>query len=170
AQAAAAAAVLAGKPLAGIYSSPMLRARQTGQVILDRHPVLETLRVSKYLNEVHTPYDGQPLADLAKIDWEFYNDVVPPYETPEQIVERVRQFAQRILRQHPGEEVVAVTHGDIVCFTIAWAMRLSIDGEAKRQIAAGEPGYPATASITSFSFTDTDPQPAPDYHYIKPYA
>jgi broad specificity phosphatase PhoE len=168
-QARAVADVLADKPIAAVYSSPMLRARKTGGVILERFPGLK-LKISTLLNEVHTPYDGQPLVELEKINWQFYEDVRPPYETPEDIVGRVRKFFRRVHREYKGRHVIAVSHGDILCFARVWARQMPINGQSKRQVVhIDETGYPATGSITSFTFENDDPDTLPTYTYRVPY-
>src|SRR6187402_1720356 len=54
---------LAEQDLAEIYVSPLLRARQTARAIHARFPHLK-LRTDRNLLEVHTSYDGQPLANI----------------------------------------------------------------------------------------------------------
>jgi hypothetical protein len=46
--------------------------------------------------------------------------VGPPYEQPAAIVGRVLAFFENARRRHAGENVLAVTHGDIIIFT-CWA-------------------------------------------------
>jgi broad specificity phosphatase PhoE len=163
------AKVLANRPLSVVFSSPMLRARQTARIIAAEHPALK-VKISRYLQEVHTPYDGQPIEELEKIGWEFYRNVQPPYETPLDILNRVRRLIQKIRREYCSQEVVAVTHGDIVCFIIAWVSGEAIDGETKRRFTFVDRGYPATASITTLRFQTDSADEIPSFEYIVPYA
>lgn len=169
-QAKATADFLKDKPITSVFSSPLLRARKTAQVILAQHSHLE-LRVSKHLLEIHTEFDGRPLVELEAIDWDFYTNVRPPYETPNDIFQRIRKFIKMVKRDYAGQHVVAVTHGDIVGFTTVWAKKLPIKGETKRKLFTQTPGmeYPATASISKFTFQTTDVDEVPTYEYIKPY-
>jgi broad specificity phosphatase PhoE len=169
-QASATADFLKDKPIASVFSSPLLRARKTAQVILDHHPELN-LRVSKHLLEINTEFDGRPLVELEAIDWDFYTDVQAPYETPDDIFRRIQKFIQTVKRDYAGKQVVAVSHGDIVGFTTVWAKKLPIEGKTKRTLFTQTPGveYPATASISKFTFHTAEADEVPEYEYIKPY-
>jgi broad specificity phosphatase PhoE len=57
-QAQAAADYLRARPFAALFSSPMLRARQTANIILTTQRGLP-LRISTYLNEVYVGYQGR---------------------------------------------------------------------------------------------------------------
>lgn len=167
-QATAAAQHLAKRPIQAIYSSPMRRARQTAQIVAEAHPNLQ-LHISEHINELLTHYQGRPISELEAMNWEFYEHVTPPNETPLDLIQRIKRFAQRVCEQHPGGEVVAVSHGDIVVFSMAWAEGVAIDGEFKKRVSF-ERGYPATASITSLHFADDAPGTAPTMTYTVPYA
>ena len=58
------AEALKNKKIDGVYSSPMLRARQTANEILKFHPRLE-LKISALITEVFSPFQGQPNKMLA---------------------------------------------------------------------------------------------------------
>lgn len=164
-QADAAAKVLASTPLTALYSSPMQRAYETAQRILHQFPHLN-IEIADALNEIYTPYEGKPLYELEQIDWEFYSDVKPPYEQPFDIITRIKKFFMMVKHKHIGQHIAAVTHGDIVAFSILWAQGSPVNGEAKRQLAMTA-GYPATASITTFTLDNSD---RPLYlSYLKPY-
>src|SRR5262245_14410990 len=53
-QAEALADFLAARPLAAVYSSPMLRARRTAAAVLARQPGLGRIRVDRDLHEIGT--------------------------------------------------------------------------------------------------------------------
>src|SRR5579859_3475849 len=63
---------LGPRPLAAIYSSPMLRARLTAGTVLASHPSLQRVRIDADLQEVDTGWQGQPLEALENIDFDFY--------------------------------------------------------------------------------------------------
>jgi broad specificity phosphatase PhoE len=141
-QAAAAARDLATEPLAAIYTSPLLRARQTGAIIASRHPGVP-IRCSTHILEIRTRRQGELVAGLDAERWNFYEP--PKYaddETIAEIAARIEQFCRAVLRRHRGQAVAAVSHGDIVAIARARFAGLplalaSIRGEY----------YPATASI-----------------------
>ena len=118
-QAEALAEFLAPRPLAAIYSSPMLRARRTAETILQRHPALGRVRIDSNLHEIRTSWEGQPLAALEEIGWDFYtNPKQPADETLEMICARMQRWLRRVLRRHAGSEVVGVSHGDPVLILV----------------------------------------------------
>ncbi len=112
-QAQALADYLAPRPLAAIYSSPMLRARRTAEVALAAHPELERVRIDADLQEVRTGWEGEPLASLEQIDWDFYAH--PRHSEDESlhaIHQRTLRWLRRMLIRHGGSEVLGVSHGD----------------------------------------------------------
>lgn len=162
AQAEAAAAALKGRPLVAIYSSPQLRAQQTAALIARHHPGLKVRRTS-LLDEVHSPHQGRPIAEMEATGWRLYENLPPGYETPQDVLARVRRFIQRVRRAHPEGEVVAVSHGDVVLALRFWVAGVPFTDDTKNTA----PLYPATASITTLTFADGAAIPAMAYH--RPY-
>jgi broad specificity phosphatase PhoE len=141
-QAAAAARDLAAEPLAAVYTSPLLRARQTGAIIAARHPGAP-IRRSAHILELRSRRQGEPVAGLDADRWNFYEP--PKYdddETIAQIAARIERFCRGLLRRHPGRAVAAVSHGDVVAIARARFAGLPLVLDSIR----GE-YYPATASI-----------------------
>src|SRR5437588_6110299 len=56
---------LAARPVAAIYTSPLLRARQTARILTHYHPSVG-LKTSRRLLEVRTSYQGSPNSILKK--------------------------------------------------------------------------------------------------------
>lgn len=169
-QAQAAGEALSHKPLAAIYSSPLLRARQTAQAIRSFHASL-SVRLVPLLVEISSPYDGVKISAMEARKWDLYSGNQHPHEQPEQIAERGRQFLQRMRSTHPGQQVVAVTHGDVLAFTIMWAKGETPNWQRKAQMArfGFSDNYPQTASITSFMFCTDDAAELPVVSYLRPY-
>jgi broad specificity phosphatase PhoE len=151
------ARLLAGRPLAALYSSPLLRARQTAREVLALHPGLH-LALDRCLNEVLSAFQGQPgsLVDARRGD--IYSDAEAPCEQPRDLLRRLRAFFRKARRRHPGREVLAVTHGDPILFAILWAAGLPPTPAAKADLrgCGCTTGYPATASLTGFRFHSTE--------------
>ena len=171
-QARAAAVTLQDRPLAALFSSPQLRARQTAEIILAPHDGL-TLSISPWLNEIHTPYEGWPVEELAARDWDIYSGIEPHYEQPPDILDRVQQFVAEVRQQYAGQQTLAVTHGDNILFMLFWARGLPVaTGENKKLLSQlGLPDlYPVPASITTFVYQTTTPDEIPTFEYVKPYA
>jgi broad specificity phosphatase PhoE len=161
-QAESAAAVLAAEPLAAIFTSPLLRARQTGQIIAREHPTAP-VGVSRAIVEIRSSLQGSLTATLDTTDWNFYEPL--PHdddETIAMIAARIARFCQLVVRRYPGQTVAAVTHGDILAVARAsfegWPLVLaSLRGEV----------YPATASILSVTLGPN--LTAADVAYLKPW-
>jgi len=135
-----------------VVSSPLLRARQTAQVINARIG-LKTVKISRLLNEVYTPFDGQPQADLQARKWDIYTGNQSPYEQPADVLNRVKIFIQRMVSSYQGRQIVAVTHGDIIMFMALWANghALTLENKKKLQVFGPPDHYPGHASMTKLT-------------------
>jgi len=156
-------------PVAALYCSPLLRARQTVREIHAFHPSLK-LRRSPNLIEVLNPFEGQPSAEVDARQGDVYTGVGPPYEQPHDIVARTLRFFQLARGRHPGKKVVAVTHGDVIVFGMLWARGLALTPQNKASLHAigFTGGYPATGSLTAFTFRTDSPRELPEVRYFKP--
>jgi broad specificity phosphatase PhoE len=168
-QAQSAARWLSGRQLAALFSSPMLRARQTALAVVDVNPDLH-LRISAWLNEVHSRYQGRPGAELDARGGDVYTGSGKGYEQPEDLVARAKKFAMRVRKRYGGRQVAAVTHGDVVAFTVLWALGFDLTPKNKTRLRrAGFPvAYPGHASITTLTYHTADADERPRIDYIQP--
>jgi len=143
-----------------IFSSPMLRARQTAQIIVDQFQELRQ-HISRELNEVYSPYQGGPVTMVQRSHWEVYEGIPANYEQPSDVLSRILKFTAAVRRKFPGECVLAVTHGDPIYFLTLWAMGQTLSS------LNGQNFYPAPASISSFIF-EGDGSGKPEYRYYRP--
>lgn len=152
-----------------LFSSPLLRARQTAMEILHYHPRLK-LRQSRLITEVFTPFQGQPSEVIHARGGDVYTGIDPEYEQPEDIVKRIQKFLSRTRRTFPGKHVVAVTHGDIILFMILWATSFPLTPYYKEKFTTLGimEEYPATSSITTFSYTTDLQDERPSITYFNP--
>jgi broad specificity phosphatase PhoE len=152
-----------------LFSSPLLRARQTASEIL-KHVQGSNIRISSLLNEVCTGYEGRPGAEVDARNGDVYTDAAACFEQPQDIVDRTRRFIWRVRRQYPGGRIAAVTHGDVITFMVLWAEGMEVSPRNKTQLLkAGYPAsYPAHASITSLSYHSDDREARPRVAYIQP--
>ena len=132
-QAEAAAQRLATVPrLAAIYSSPLERARETAQALarVRRMPV----RIDRGLLECDFgEWTGRKLAELVKRpEW----DVVqrhpsafrfPGGESFSEMQTRITGALGRLVAQHPGRVVIAVSHADPIKAAVAHALGVPLD-------------------------------------------
>ncbi|MBW2604868.1 MAG: histidine phosphatase family protein [Deltaproteobacteria bacterium] len=152
-----------------IYSSPLLRCRQTAIEILHYHPHLK-LRQSRLITEVLTPFQGKTseVVDLRAGD--VYTGVDSKYEQPEDILLRVQKFLSRTRRTCSGKHVVVVTHGDVIVFMMLWARDFPLTPDYKKRFTTLGilEEYPATSSITTFCYSTDRKDERPSIAYFNP--
>ena len=96
-----------------IYTSPLLRTRQTAGILSKKFNLLP--KTSKLLIEVDTPFQGIALEKYKnEIQPKLYDsfNVKIGQESIEEIENRMRQFLNLIKKRHKGKIVLAVSHGD----------------------------------------------------------
>jgi len=154
-------------PLVAVFSSPLVRCRQTAREIIAYHPGLR-LCISKRITEVLTVYEGYPAEVIDKLGGDIYTNAPSGFEQPEHLIKRIRLFLNSVRRKYPGKQVVAVTHGDIIAFTVLWARGFALTPENKQRLAdAGiKGGYPAHASVTRLCYTTDSPEELPRITYM----
>jgi broad specificity phosphatase PhoE len=168
-EAAGAALALKNLKIKELFSSPLLRCRQSAIEILHYHPRLK-LKQSRLITEVHTPFQGQPSKVVRSRGGDVYTGIGPEFEQPEDILKRVQKFLFRIRRTWVGKHIVAVTHGDVILFMVLWASNFAITPNNKKRFKTLGilEEYPATSSITTFSFTTDLKDERPSIAYFNP--
>jgi broad specificity phosphatase PhoE len=120
---------------------------------------------------VHSPHDGVSHDILEKINFDLYTGSEAPHEQPQHIRQRVRGFIAEMRRLHAGQEIVAVSHGDVVVAMFMFAMQQDEGDIGRGRLSdLGLPErYPMTASINTFTYQTNDTDEVPLYHYHRPY-
>ena len=152
--------LILAQPPGAIFYSPMLRARQTAQIIARQFPQ-HRLHISRLLTEVYSPYDRSPMALLESRHWEIYEGIPAKYEQPAEVLARILKFVARVRRSCPDECILAVTHGDLIYFLTQWAAGRVVTSKKDQTF------YPAPASLSTFIF-DGDGSTKPAYSYYQP--
>ena len=152
AQADAVGKALAGQAISRIYSSPLLRARQTARILARYHPQA-TLHTTTGLLEVRTSYQGMPLGAAGASSNYYEPSLNPGDESLQDLVDRMTGTLARLATRHPGEALLAVSHGDpIAAFRVhARARPLTV------QELRGK-DYPGLASVTALVYDDAQLQ------------
>ncbi len=116
-----------------IYSSPLLRARETAGAIAGRFGL--ELRLESGLVEYHLgDWEGKSYRELHERHrlWDEIRrdpDFAPHGgESPREVTERVTGALRRIGAGHPGERVIVVTHGG----ALSMALAAILDGDYTR--------------------------------------
>ena len=102
---------LKDKHIDAIYSSPLLRAKQTAEIIRESTKVPK-ITPSLYLLEVRTSYQGVTFASLSPDQSELYFNPRVGDETLSDVANRLEKIFKIFMHKHQGEHVVLVSHGD----------------------------------------------------------
>ena len=156
--------------MAALFCSPQLRARETGEHLLQHHPGLSAIETA-LLDEIDCYFEGQPVEAVEARGWDLYTGVSDGYETPEHIAARASSFLLHVRRLFAGQHIAAISHGDVITFLILWAMKQPVDVAQKRTLDRFgiTDSYPATASLTTLTYHTSEPDEIPDLDYIRPY-
>lgn len=154
--------------LAAVFSSPLLRTRQTAAHILTCHPSLR-LSISKHLHEVRSYFEGKSQSELNRVAMDVYHHKDSRWEQPEDVLNRTIKYLKKVRRNYCGSQVAAVTHGDVVLFAMFWALGITVTPENKLDLSkiSSIPEYPATGSITTLTFYSADMEEMPSLQYVN---
>jgi len=148
-QAAALGERLAGLPVTAVYASPMERTFQTAEAIAERHG-LPVQPLEGVLEADYGEWTGQKLADLAKTDlWQVVQRTpsrasFPSGESLAAMQARMVAALDAVVRDHPGEMVVVVSHADPIKAAIAHYTGVHLDLFQRIVVSP--------ASVTAFMF------------------
>lgn len=168
---AAALAAMKDEPVVAIYTSPRLRTRQTAEIIRAALEPPPPLQETSFLDEIHSPFDGSSREQMNSRDWDFYTGTSFPFEQPQDILQRVLAFIQRMRRLHANEHVVAVSHADPIAFLWLWLAGEEPTVEKRKRLDeyGMEVPYPQTASLTTLRFRSISLDERPRYRYRRPF-
>jgi broad specificity phosphatase PhoE len=144
---------LADRSVSMIYSSPLLRARQSAAILAAycRAPV----RTTAWLAEVRTSWEGEDNKVVSAIRGFSYYDPLKAEgdETIHDVFHRMNRALRLVLRRHPGQTSVCVSHGDPIKI-----LRVGYSGKplTPNHVRAPDPGQ---ASLVTFDFWDPNALP-----------
>jgi broad specificity phosphatase PhoE len=130
------------------------------------------LIVSPLLHEIYSPFDGQPLAHIVSRDWDVYTGLPSEYERPQDIFVRTRKFVMEVRQKYAGQQIVAVSHGDVIAFTILGILGLPVTAQQSRmdfRTLGFSDHYPVRASIVTFTFLTNAQDEIPEIEYVNPH-
>lgn len=101
-------------PIAAVYSSPLTRAYQTAEIIAQPHGLRVT--TDERLLDLRSPLQGKPLSYMESISFNFYRHecIRAGGERLSEVFRRMDTFLKEVVRKHHGQELVVVSHGDII--------------------------------------------------------
>lgn len=158
AQAEEAARFLSSRRLSAIYTSPLLRARQTAEALTQYHPNVP-MHLTRKLLEVRTSYEGEPNSIL-KPGFSFYEPKREEHdESMEDVWLRMRRFLSMVGRRYTGEAVAAVSHGDPITILRVGLLGLPLTATSLHSVV-----YAERASVTEVVL---EPRYAPGLTYFN---
>ena len=121
------AQVFVEKDIAAIYSSPLKRALETAAIIAERLKI--RYKIVENFREVNVgALEGRP----ANVEsWDLHNQVIedwfagrsersfPGGENHISLCKRMRRGIEQIVRDHPNQNLVVVSHGGLFAFTLS---------------------------------------------------
>lgn len=114
---------LSDKKLKAIYASPLERARETATIVGSYHNIDVTqIRFDDRLIEVGKPnFEGLPIEEGNKIHWNYYQPkfTTAGGESMLDIWKRMKHALEEIAKNHKGEEIAVVSHGDPIMISRA---------------------------------------------------
>jgi probable phosphomutase (TIGR03848 family) len=131
-QAESAAKRLSVLPIGAVYASPIERTTQTAQKIASHHQ-LDVLPLPGVVEADYGDWTGQKLVDLAKTpEWSVVQVTpsraqFPNGETIVAMQTRTVAAVEQIVREHPNETVVIVSHADPIKSAIAFFTGMHLD-------------------------------------------
>lgn len=118
---------LSKNKIAALYASPLLRTKQSADII---NNVLHLpTQYSDYLLEVDSPMTGRLRSYVLSntINYNvFATEENKSGETIQDVAQRMQKFINEIKKNHRGENVVAVTHGDPIMIVRALMEKLPL--------------------------------------------
>jgi broad specificity phosphatase PhoE len=159
---------LAADPIAAIYTSPLLRARQTAAAIAAHHPDVPMRRTSLIM-EIRTGWQGTPNKDFPPNTSLYVNKKHTDDETDQDLIVRMRRAVRILLRRHPGQTVVCVSHADPIAALTLWACGLDVTPQLlQKPLAPGHATvtifeYPSSTALPILGYVNPHP-PTPHHH------
>lgn len=130
-QAKACAEVLSRTPITGIFTSPVLRAVQTAEILRQGHetplqhiPELREIGVGDWINRYWRDFAEDP----AKRDWYTQPDVARPSggETLREVQRRAVAAVEQVIKHPQDRPYVFVSHGDVIRAILAHFLHLDL--------------------------------------------
>lgn len=160
-QAATTAALLGAEPIRAIYTSPLLRARQTAAIIAAAHPGRPPLHQTRHLMEIRSSWQGRPAHELEAIDYRFFDYPGDGDETIPEVFHRLERLIQSLQRRHRGGHIICVSHADPIAIARVGLLGMPLVIGSIR----GQPDYPAKGSISRLTLRNGQ---LPQLRYLVP--
>jgi broad specificity phosphatase PhoE len=151
---------LAAEPLAAVYSSPLRRALETAEIVAAAHgqepatvDALREVDVGSWEGLTRTEVEERQPEQFAR--WLNHEQGFEDGETYEQLSGRVIPALFELASAHPGERILAITHGGPIRAALAHVDAVSL-GEARRRGPAIANGFVVELAVVDGNLRRTD--------------
>jgi broad specificity phosphatase PhoE len=139
-EAEAAAQRLVDRGIAAIYASPMERTRQTAEIV-GRQLSLPVSILDDLAELDFGEWTGLTFDEVRKDprwpEWATHRSLscIPGGETMRGVQGRVVEALMEMRREHPGDNVVVVSHGDVIRAALVFALGMPLDFYHRIEVA-----------------------------------
>jgi probable phosphoglycerate mutase len=128
--------------IAGIYSSPQLRALETARFL--ENVLCRPVRIAPELDELdYGDWSGRTFEELSGLsEWRVFNSArswarVPGGEFMPDLQARIVGLLERLRRLHGDETLALVSHADVIRAALAHCLGMSLDLSLRLEVATG---------------------------------
>ncbi|HEX8931597.1 MAG TPA: histidine phosphatase family protein [Patescibacteria group bacterium] len=125
---------LAKQNIDRLFSSPLLRAKQTATII-NKKLRLPAINFTQDLLEIDSSLQGTSFSYIKTLNYDVFASSAKKDiqgETIEEVLTRMQKFVTSIINNHAGEKIVAVSHGDPIMLIKAALEGLPIINDSLR--------------------------------------
>lgn len=97
-----------------IYSSPLLRAKKTAEIIAKRKPAIEVVLDDRLRETGGGQIEGTTMAERIEKWGESWRELDLNQEPHEEVVARGMVLIEDLKRKYPGQKVLVVSHGSFI--------------------------------------------------------
>ena len=97
-----------------IYSSPLLRAKKTAEIIAERKPSIKLVLDNRLRETGGGQIEGTTVAERVEKWGESWRESDLGQEPHDEVVARGMAFIEKLKEKHPGEKVLIVSHGSFI--------------------------------------------------------
>ena len=97
-----------------IYTSPLIRAKKTGELIVERKSSIELILDNRLRETGGGKAEGSTEAERISKWGESWRDVDMDAEPEAEVIARGLSFVNEIRAKHPDEKVLVVSHGSFI--------------------------------------------------------
>ncbi|KKQ01768.1 MAG: Phosphoglycerate mutase [Candidatus Roizmanbacteria bacterium GW2011_GWA2_36_23] len=104
--------ILQDKNITSLYSSPILRTKQSAEIIGKELKLVP--EICEQFNEVDTPFMGYPREEVNKKVIFFFNPyhIAKGGESMEDVYNRMEKGVFKILKKNKSKKIIIISHGD----------------------------------------------------------